>query len=286
MLNTVQVNCQPIAKRTDLKFGDRQQQEKQVAENIASNEQQVTKPVEKFSIKRARENFYEGLKSPFQQALDHPVATGVIAGIGLGIKKLAEKKQAYQKLGIVAMAITSSMAVYNVGKGLYDLATGKTPREKENSFYDMGQGTIYGVMAVAPAKNIAAANKLTEPGENLNHLQAFKRCIVQGIPQTIKSLGQVTSRKVSIKEALSAPVALGTEAMSGHFTGGQSVSNAPQDLVTQGNVEFANDVQDVLPDSAKDLIAEAKEVVDRLSNDVAPIPPTLFSENTEQNNDN
>ncbi len=135
---------------------------------------------------RAGKKFLEGVKSPIDAIAEHPATAFVAGGVVYVINKVANKLN-LTKIPKFAIYMTAGIATFNVGKGLYDVATGETAEEKENGFKDIGQGAIYGALAVYPARSVAIADKVPKVTAETPRLNAFWQ-LLRSIPNDVKQI--------------------------------------------------------------------------------------------------
>lgn len=186
-----------------------------------ANAEAAAPKARKINFKKAKERFLEGVMSPVETILDKPVTSGTIVVGGFVLSKFVEANRLTKiaKYGILASA---GVAVYNLGKGLVDFATAKTPEGKEDSFYDIGQGAVYGALAVLPAPKVAASENLV-PAET-NYYNSFKACVLS-VPDDIKFIssalkdffrtGNFSNLKAAFGPSASSATVAGTEAVHG-----------------------------------------------------------------------
>lgn len=204
------------------------------------------------SLVRIGEKLWEGMTSPIRNALDNPVTTGAAVVVGAVIHNLA-KKYNYKKIGVISVGVTTGFAAFNTGKGVWDVATAKTPEKQEKGFYTIGQGLSYGLLAAAPAPKVASSSGLIKEGEKVGHLQALKLCLQENVNMA-KQLPKVLTGKTTVKQWLTAGEA--SMATGAAVVGGTELEdgNLPDLSVPDNNGEQPENMQ-----TLRDLEEAARE---------------------------
>lgn len=272
MVNNVALNCGSM--RPELQFGKKinaklafgsekikEPEDGFEAEKKADGEEEINeqaaKPERKFSIKNAGSNFWQGVTSPIRQMIDNPKIAGAAVAGGFVLKKVVKD---YPRVGLFSLAGTVGIAAYNVGKGLYNLVKAETPKAKENSFYDIGQGTIYGTMALLPAPKIAKANGIKD-AEHIGHIKALSKCLME-TPKAAKEIVDAISKGKGLATALGAGITTaGTEALTGDGSG----TIDPPDI--HGEKNDNTDVYKDLKEAAPQQLQQVAGAIANLSAD-------------------
>lgn len=97
----------------------------------------MPKPSEngRFDWSEARKNFIGGLLSPVMLAIKSPLK--VLGGIAL----VAGASAIFPPLLPILTVVGLTTTAWNIGKGLFNLATAKDGDEREKAFFDLGAGT-------------------------------------------------------------------------------------------------------------------------------------------------
>lgn len=162
----VELNCQPLItayKRHNVQkpaFGCEKCEEKAPEEEIKdtveiesdkaeeASEVETGKSERNVSIKNVIDNFYEGAVSPIKKILSSPINTAVTGIAAYGIKKGSERIPGFS---LIAVTATSLFGAFNIGKGITKFAQGKNAEAKEESFKDIGKGTMIVGLSALPA---------------------------------------------------------------------------------------------------------------------------------------
>ncbi len=180
-------------------------------------------PFKNMSLEKAGEQFWKGIVSPAEAIIDSPLVAAVTVAIGLGIAKIV-KKYNLTKVTKLSILASAGIAVYNLGKGLYNFAVAETAEGKENSFYNIGQGMLYGTLAIYPAKLIGLKDGVPGVTKDTTRVKSFWQCL-KSIPGDIKqisrAIGGIITGDKSVKslQTTLGPYAgatvVGTEAING-----------------------------------------------------------------------
>jgi|GEM_PF-5736235 len=185
----------------------------------------VIRHFKEMDYKNAKEEFFKGVISPAKAIIDHPLVGGTtLAGGFLAAKYI--KKFNLTKLAKLSLLGSAGIAAYNVGKGVYDFVTAKTPKEKEKSFYDMGQGAIYGAFAVVPAKKVAINDNIPGVTETTNRLKAFGACL-KTVPKDIVNITKAIGSAIKTNELKPLQSALRPYASTAVVSGTELTAGSP-----------------------------------------------------------
>lgn len=271
MVESTALRCGPLrpaySNQKTPAFGSERREDAQ-----ASNKPQkgairsAVEPVKDMSLKKAGKQFWNGVVSPVEAVISNPMAAGVTLGGFFAIRPLAKK---FPKIAKFSIATSAGIAVYNFGKGLLDFATAKTAKEKEESFYDMGQGTVYGALAVLPAKNVAKADKISGITDKSTSVQSFWACL-RTIPDDAKNISKAIGSIIKsgdlkpLQTALgpySGAAVLGTEALNGSAAG-DGMIDPPDIPVGNGDSDgsLASDLKEAVKSKDAEAIKKAVEI--------------------------
>ena len=146
MVENTALKCTPIRPDIQyqnsydkkLSFGSENKEELKKENDTV--EIKAAKTEKEFSFKRAANQFYEGAISPIRKIISSPLALGSTVVAGWGIKKLATK---HKWFSILAISATGAFGLGSIANGVLKFIKSKDNVEaKENSFKDMGKGTI------------------------------------------------------------------------------------------------------------------------------------------------
>lgn len=271
MVINTSLNCTPI--RSDIKnlhrfnarpaFGsDEAKDIEEPKDTVEVNQQEdITqeeapkKTDRRFNIKNAGKQFWQGVTSPIRAVIDNPAIAGAAVAGGFLLKNIVDK---YPRVGMFSLAGTLGIAGYNGAKGVYKFAKADDAKEKEQSFYDMGQGTIYATFATLPAKAVAKANKDIIPNaESLKTHQALWANL-KNIPKAVKDIAKALMEGKGLGTALGAgAVSAGTEALP--EPGGADVSDIP---ITDpdNNVQVLKELAESSPEQYEQLLELARSL--------------------------
>lgn len=256
MVNQLGINCTPIRNNVP-SFGRKSKNDEQkalVKKDVAIDFGRKT------SMKNCANQYWDGVVSPIKELISHPLVLGAAVATGLAVNKFAGKYKA--TIGLFSIASTVGLAGWNAAKGAYSLITAKTPQKREESFYDLGQATSFGVLASIPAPKVAKGNNI--PGaENMNSFNALKACI-KHIPTKISQIFNALKNGENIGEAMSAGIAsTGAEAFSDHHHQILDLPDGPTFKHESKKEHFFSKMKDAAPEQVKSTLA----LVDYLKND-------------------
>ncbi len=284
MVMISQLNCQPLVKANQnniskLAFASEEIKEPKDSVEVsakadeAEEAEKPAKPVEAEVVEQAEEpgvfkkvanhfnginwkkaghQYWQGFTSPIREMINHPAIMGAAVAGGFVLKKVVKD---YPRIGILSLAGTVGIAGYNVAKGAYNFVKADNATQKENSFYTLGQGSVYGALAVVPAKAVAKANKDIIPdAENLNHFKALVANLKQA-PKAVIDIGKALLNGKGLDTALGAgAVATGTEA--------STAIDPPEVPINKddSNMAVFKKLQEGAPDQFQKLVDTAREL--------------------------
>lgn len=209
----------------------------------AQGGQEAVAPKDKFSIKDAGDYYWQGFTSPIHQLLKHPAIMGATIAGGVALKRLTKD---FPRISLFSLAGTVGIAAFNFGKGVYKFAKSEDVNEKEKSFYNMGQGTVYGAFALMPAKYVAKANNDIIPNaDKLNSFQALGACLAK-TPKALFTTGKAVLDGKGLASALGAGgVVSGTEAFAPEVA---DVPDIPGGAPLDDNMAVFREFQESMPE--------------------------------------
>lgn len=185
-MNNVMMNAQPLrsspALRKNLSFKANEapkQKEKTESEGLQENEYPAkTVKTRKFSTFNALKKFGEGVISPFKSIIDGGVGSIMMAIAGAAATNSVLNTQIGKKVKPFLVATLGIFGASKIAHGVNNVVKNKeNPERQENSFVEIGQGSMATSLALLSAKStLKAADPTTDVKNPVNALwQCGKR---------------------------------------------------------------------------------------------------------------
>lgn len=174
----------------------------------------TTKPERKFSYKNAMDKFSDGVVLPFKKLMSDPKAMFGTVAAGYLIKKGSEKSKTFS---IFAVTATSLFGAFNLGKGITKFVKSENVEAKENSFEDMGKGTLILGLSALPATTALRQNNVKiklSSSPIKNYLTALGKCWKESCNMTLSFLKTGKASLSKPKAGMSIPETISIDAGS------------------------------------------------------------------------